>query len=350
MLESIAIFFVLAYHGTNYNYNFLQDNEVVFFIRYYFRTILSCCVPLFFFANGFLLLNHEFDLKKHIVKIVRLTILTGLWGGIDLFILMFIKNEFLTVKEFLIGVWNWKQGWINHLWYMQALIVIYLLFPLIKCVYDSRRDVFYFFTIVAAILTFGNVLINISVSIVAHLLLSKNTVYSINWFNGFNLFRGIYGYSFVYFCIGGTANAWKDKLKFLNKIWGNIVIILLSMLGLFSVGIALSFVQNNFWDVVWNGYDTLFTFINVFCIFSLCSRYKGKDNLFRKVIYTISSNTLGIYFIHVLFNQLLKPYIRKFEIISNIPGNIVYSLTVLFISLGCVLFIRKIPLLKRLVM
>lgn len=222
LLESIAIFLVLAYHGTNYEYSFLEDSgNVLFYLRYYFRTILSCCVPLFFFANGYLLLNRDF-----------------------------------------------------------------------------------------------------------------------------NPFRGIYGYAFVYFCIGGITDDIKNKLGFLNKIWVNIAIILMSMLGLFSVGVALSNITNKSWDVVWYGYDTIFTFINVFCIFSLCTKYKGKENLFRKVITLVSTNTLGVYFIYVLFNQLLIPYVREFALMSNILGNVIYTLVILFASLVSVVIIKKIPLLK----
>lgn len=350
LLESLAIFLVLSYHGTNYSYDFLQDsNNVPFFFRYFFRTILSCCVPLFFFANGFLLLNRQFNLKKHILKIIRLVILTGVWGILDLFFLMFIRKEFLSVKDFLIGVWTWKQGWINHLWYIQALVVIYFLFPLIKIVYDNRRDIFAFFTVSAAIFTFGNVAINILASIAVHLVLGKNVAYSFNWFNGFNPFRGIYGYSFVYFCIGGIAYDILNTFKLLKRKWVCIVTILVSMFGLFVVGITLSRIKEQLWDVVWNGYDTLFTFINVVCIFSLCSYYRGTDNLLRKTVFTISSNTLGIYFIHVLFNQLLKPHVVKISFMSNIPGNMLYTVIILIVSLGTVLIIRKIPVLKRLV-
>lgn len=352
LLESIAIFLVLAYHGTNYEYSFLEDSgNVLFYLRYYFRTILSCCVPLFFFANGYLLLNRDFNLKKHIIKIIKLAVLTELWGIIVLFISMFIRHEFLPVKDFLVCVWERGKGVITHLWYMHALIVIYILFPLIKIVYDNRRDIFYFFISAAAIFTFGNVCINIVVSIAANLLLGKNSAYSsFNWFNDLNPFRGIYGYAFVYFCIGGIADDIKNKLRFLNKIWVNIAIILMSMLGLFSVGVALSNITNKSWDVVWYGYDTIFTFINVFCIFSLCTKYKGKENLFRKVITLVSTNTLGVYFIHVLFNQLLIPYVREFALMSNILGNIIYTLVILFASLVSVVIIKKIPLLKRLVM
>lgn len=182
LLESIAIFLVLAYHGTNYEYGFLEDSKnVLFYLRDYFRTMLSCCVPLFFFANGYLLLNRAFNLKKHIIKIIKLTVLTGLW------------------------------------------------------------------------------------------------------------------------------------------------------------------------DVVWYGYDTIFTFINVFCIFSFCTKYKGKENLFRKVIILVSTNTLGIYFIHVLFSQLFIRYAREFSPISNIYGNLVYTAAIAFISMVFAGIIKKIPLLKRLV-
>ena len=342
---------VLSYHGTNYNFNFLQDSSsILFYLRYYFRTILSCCVPIFFFTNGFLLLNRRFDLKKHILKIVRLVILTGAWGIIDLFLLMFIRNEFLSVKDFLIGVWTWKQNWINHLWYMQALVVIYFLFPLIKTAYDKGRDAFVFFTVAAAVFTFGNTAINVSASVAAHLALGKGAVYTINWFNGFNPFRGIYGYSFVYFCMGGIAYDILDKLIFLKRKWVCAATVPASMFGLFVFGVALSHMAEEPWDVVWNGYDTIFTLINVVCIFSLCSRYQGKENLFRKTVFALSSNTLGIYFIHVLFNQLLKPSIRKIAILSNIPGNLLYTVIILFVSLGTVLAIRKTPVLKRLVM
>ena len=182
------------------------------------------------------------------------------------------------------------------------------------------------------------------------MVLGKNTAYSLNWFSGFNLFRGTQGYAFVYFCVGGIADDIKNKLKFLNRIWVNIVIMLFSMLGPFSVGVALSHITDELLDIVWYGYDTIFTFVNVFCVFTLCSNYKGKENIFRKAIQLISSNTLGVFFVHVLFDQIFKPYARAFPLISNIPGNILYSLVILIISLAAVLILKKIPLVKKLVM
>ena len=351
LLESIAILFVILYHSTNYSFSFIKDtSNVLCYFRYFFRAILSCCVPLFFFANGYLILNKPFNLKKHIKKTIRLSILTILWAIIELFILMFITNKFFTVKQFFIGVWTLKQGWINHLWYMEALVVIYLLLPLIKFAYDKKRDLFNYFIIVVAIFTFGNVFTNIVASITSHFILGKSTIYSLNWFNGFNPLRGIYGYSFVYFCLGGIADQIVNKFKYLKRTTICLCILILSTLGLFITGVLLTYTKGKTWDIVYNGYDTIFTLINVICIYSLCLKYKGNNKFLNNIFYIISSNTLGIYFIHLLFIQLFRPYVEKMTILSNVPGNIIYSLIILIISLGVTLIIKKIPLIKRLVM
>ena len=274
LLETIAIVMVLSYHATNYSSDFLQGSEVFrHYLRYYIRGILSCCAPLFFFANGYLLFRCELDLKKH---------------------------EFLSFKEFLGGIWSWKSGWINHLWYLHTLIIIYLLFPLLKLAYDSRRDFFYFFLIVAAILSFGNRGINILATLGAQFTPGKLTFHRFNWFNAFNPFQGLNGYAFVYFCLGGIADELLDRLSILRKPPVSIAVLLLSMLGLFGVGVAYSHIMHEIWDLVWEGYDTVFTLINVFCLFSLCRSYTGKNRALRQGFYLISSNTLGIYFVHMM--------------------------------------------------
>ena len=65
LLEASAILFVVLYHTRDYTYNFLEGEKgLLLYVPYFFRAVLSTCVPLFFFANGFLLLNKKFDLKN----------------------------------------------------------------------------------------------------------------------------------------------------------------------------------------------------------------------------------------------------------------------------------------------
>lgn len=119
LMKSIAILFVIMYHATTYPFSFLENNSSLFFLRYYLRTILSTCVPLFFFVNGYLMLNKSFDLKSTLLK----QFLTSVWCIITVILLMFIKNEHLSLKEFAFYVCTWHNGWTNHLWYMGAELI-----------------------------------------------------------------------------------------------------------------------------------------------------------------------------------------------------------------------------------
>lgn len=61
IIKVLGLLFVILYHSATYQYDWLEDGQALFYFRYYFRTILSTCVPLFFFANGYLLLNKSFN-------------------------------------------------------------------------------------------------------------------------------------------------------------------------------------------------------------------------------------------------------------------------------------------------
>lgn len=349
LLECIAILLVLIYHSTLYSSDILNDSSSLHYVRYLFRTLLSPCVSLFFFANGFLLFNKRFDLKKHIFKIVHLIILCGIWGLGKIVLLMPIENEFLSPFEIAKALWTWKQGWINSLWFLGALICIYVIFPILKVTYDNNRKVFYYFVIICAILTFGNVLLNESGTIFLTLVMNKTTtLQGFNFFNMFNPFRGIYGYAFVYFCVGGCFYNIKDKILHIEPLKRNVITIfamLICCLGLWGVGICYSKASNEMWDVVWNGYDTIFTFINVICMYILCLNLK-KD---IKIIRVISCNTLGIYFIHEIIIHLTRNQIKQYDVCCNIPFNILYAIIIMMVCLIIALIMKKIPLIRRLV-
>lgn len=110
LLEAIAIFFVLLYHSTIFSTNFVSEPNFLHYGQYYLKAIMSTCVPLFFFANGYLLYSKELDLRKHIGKMVKLLIQTMVWAVITLLLLQPIKHEFLSLTEFVKAIWHWKGG------------------------------------------------------------------------------------------------------------------------------------------------------------------------------------------------------------------------------------------------
>lgn len=349
LLEVIATLFVLLYHSSLYSCDFLSDASLGRYFLYYSRTILSTCVPLFFFANGYLLFGRDFDLRKHILKMAKLVFITAIWGIITLLLLQIIRHEYFSLKDLLISLWNWKQGWINHLWYMGALVCIYVFFPLLKHVYDTNMKIFYYFTLVSALLTFGNTTLNQASTICISFLLGKSTVLTdFNFFNMFNPYRGIWGYTFVYFCLGGIMCYLKDTIETIPIKKRNIISIigmLVSCMGLFVVGVFYSKKTGLVWDVVWNGYDTIFTFINVIFIYVLCLNWKTDNRYIR----TISSNSLGIYFIHGIIISLFRPHLINYEFLKNLPFNLIFVGFLLLVCLIICLFLRKIPIISKLI-
>lgn len=349
LIESIAILSVLIYHCTLFSFDFESDSTIINYSRYFLQTILSTCVPLFFFINGYLLLNRDFNLKKHISKCIRLVILTFIWSSIIIILTIFIKQEYLSIKEIILKMLYLESGWTNSLWYLGALVSIYVFFPLLKTSFDYNKKAFISFSFVCIILTFGVTFINHSITIIGALTPLKISNIGYPIFNMFNPFKGFVAYALAYFCIGGLIYLIQDKIYDIPKLKRNVIssmTILLSCIGLFILGLVYSkYVDTNIWDVVWNGYDSIFTLINTICIYVLALNYKSD----YKLISTISKNTLGIYFVHGIIIKLTKTTILSINLFNNVLGNFIYAIIVLFISLGTVLLIKKTHILKKLV-
>ncbi len=349
LMECIAIFFVVAYHATAYSFDFVSNGSVANYLIYFCRTILSTCVPIFFFVNGYLLLNKPFNFKKHISKILHMFIIIFIWAFVLMPLYLIISGQSISLNAIVVPILNMDTGWsMNLFWYLGALICIYILFPLLKLAFDKDKKLFYFFTIVFAVLTFGFKFFNemvILLSPFTHLLENGLELPIITMFNPF---RGSYGYSFVYFCVGGIMFEYKDKVLSIPKTKRNVISvfgILVSCVCLFVMGVLHSkLIKGEVWDIVWNGYDTIFTFLNVIFLYVLCLNYKKDYGFIR----TVSTNTLGIYFIHGLLLRLTIG-VFDFEFLRNLPFNLVYSFAILCICLLISIVVKKIPIINKLV-
>ena len=350
LMETIAIFFVITYHSTLYSFDITRIDSALYYFRYFGRTILSTCVPLFFFVNGYLLFNKQFDLKKHIRKIIKLIILVFVWALILMPAYLAISGEPLDIKVILDSISSLSIPWsMNIFWFVGALVCLYFLFPVLKVTFDKDKRIFKFFIIVCAIFTFGTVLANQLLTIEGIVLHQKYTGLNFPVFLMFNPFREIRGYSFVYFCLGGMIYTYEDRILSVPKMKRNVISasgILLSCSLLFLIGILYSkYNDGEMWDVVWNGYDSVFTLFNVLFIYVLCLNYKGCN----KLIISISKNTLGIYFLHKLIVRLTQPWIKTVPALCNNAFNLLYAFSIMCICLLICILMKKIPVLKKLI-
>lgn len=353
--EALAMFFVVLYHSRYYGVNFLENGLSVFPL-YALNGLLSTCVPMFFLVNGFLLFRKDLDLRKHIAKTVRLAVVTVIWSFIIPAILCPITGTEVTLRELFDLGWYRKAGWNNQLWFMGALVCLYIFFPLLKVAYDKCRPAFVFFTITCAIMTFGTVLLNESASAILCGFFGRESLFDFDYFKSFNPFGGRYDFSFVYFCVGGLLWEKKDILASWNpqtRIATASVTLLVSTLLLAGWGWLASTVNGKIFDSVFHGYDTVFVFANTIALFILGLSHKGKSELPHHLILAISQNTLGILYIHnivrVVLDMLVSPSAALLELLSSFAGSALYACVIVLVSLGIVLLIKKIPLLRKLV-
>lgn len=349
ILEALGILFVVMLHVRVDDCQWLDAGNYLHLFRYCFRSILAVCVPLFFFCNGFLLLNKTLDLRNHIIKILKLMVLTIVWGGVSVIIYRVKTKNFVSITQAGKYILNYNLAeWTSHLWYMGALVCLYLFFPVIKFVYDNKRGYFYYFGIMIFIFTFINKMLAYSLSLFLDVFMGKKVVVNTNLFASFNPVKGIYAYVFIYFFIGGLAFSFRDKIERIDKNKRNIMAILVLTISsaCFSLmGICFSKIINTNWDFAWDGYETIFVIINTMAFFVLSLSFT-KD---IRIIQEISKNTLGIYFMQYIVIQLTRDFVKQFDFICTLSGNFLYSLIIVLFCTLISYSLRKIPILCNLV-
>ena len=336
LMKFIGILIVVFYHCRLVTgCDILTDRSLDQYFFYGVLTLIGPCVPFFFLVNGYLLFDHKLDMKKHIKKILHFVFLALFWSFVTLA---------LTLWESPWGTLDWKyvikhtilqdSYWYYHMWFMGAMVILYIFFPLLKSAWDHNRKAYYFF--VAAVY--------------AWLRYHENYHPEYNFFSIFNPFHGYDGYVFVYFCLGPIIREHQEKFTEFMKPWICIVGIIITTAALYLYGYFMTLSTGAIWQSGDQcGNDVIFSLIRVLCIFGLASRYKGTGKLTRLVNY-LSANTMGIYFIHYIIRNMT---VRYFRALVPIPGYLlkttVYTILVFLVTLGLLEIMKRIPLVKKLV-
>jgi surface polysaccharide O-acyltransferase-like enzyme len=351
LLKTIAIFLVCLYHFGTLNINFNENLNFLFYFNYFIYSLSSIGVPVFFMVNGALLFNKEFAIKKHLNKTLTVFVLTIVWGVLTLLFTCWAYNDHYSAREFVEALVYLKQGRNNHLWYLKAIIYIYLLFPLIKALFDKKDNALNLFLMVMLFFfTFGQNMIINSIDFVSYIsgtdlkAFKQFTAIAFSWLNPFGIYLS---FSLLYFFLGGLLPELLKNKYFNTSI--SLTAFVFSWILLFVSGIIKTKSSGIVYDTVWNGYNTLSTLIMTVCVFVLCSKFESTGGKFRNIVQVIGVNSLGIYLIHVLIGSWLTKFYTKLPFSDYLLTDLVYALVILLLSLGMTMIIKKIPVVKRLV-
>jgi len=347
LIKAFAIFLVCLYHFGTLNYDFLQQPSRSSYILYFISGISSMGVPLFFMVNGAFLLNREYDLKKHLLKTGQIFLLLIFWSTLTLLLTQKAGNEITSITEFIKAVFLFRQYRTKHLWFLQAMIYIYLLFPFIKALYDQKESKYtIYLTLVIFLFTFGNELtsniLNASSYITGIAMFTKSEVY---FFDYVSPFYAYCSFALVYFIIGGLINRYAGSIPYHTYAYYGLF--LLSLLLLFGIGIIKSLGEQEPYDIIWGGYDTVMTLAMSFAVYILLLKVTLTSERLKKIAFLIGSNTLGIYFLHVPLGFWLTDYYKRLAISTNTSMDLLYTLFLMLLSLALTLLLKMIPLLKK---
>lgn len=338
-MKALAIFFVLFYHLYGVDTDFLANSSPETYLHYFLSVPFSVAVPLFFTINGFLLLGKPFDLTRHGKRMTNLFCLTIFWDIVCCGFRLILKQERTTPIGFLFMVHS-----SDILWFLRALFVLYVFLPLIKEVFDHNKRVYYFTLCLFAVFSIGNKTLVMVSNVVDQLLHIDAIPNNFNFFDTFNPLKGLAGYSFAYFMIGGWLSEYKEWLLSKIKTGAFLSCILLGWILLFGYGILVSFHIHEIYDIVYNSYAEMFTClmtVSIFCLFS-----KHLDRPLPRWIHLVAKNTLGIFCIqwpvYIFMEQKLEHiYSTSFLL------NALAALLALAVCTVIQVIVKKIPILNR---
>lgn len=339
LLKTIAIFMVICIHVPLTQTNFMETGRIGKCVQYAIRLAIEC-VPIFVFVNGFLLFGkRSFDIKAHVHKMVKMLVLLLIWCGIYVVLYACMWGEPITLHNIIKYTLTMEVGYLptGLLWYLRNLLMLYILFPVLKFLYDEKQELFKYMFAVVAFFSVGLNFIELLTQLYYQFGTSENVQYIYTFIVRYNPLTNTT--LLFYFMAGGMAIKHVEQLKQIKVI----------VLGVIAWGLAFAygFVMSKLSGVTYNegfNYSTIFLFFIILALFSISLRYEDKGKWYKRLIQTIGANTLGIYLIHIFVINFVGIFIPNERILQRCS----IVLLSFVLSVVLVVIIRKIPILKKL--
>ena len=317
VIKVLAMFMVVFNHC---HLSINNSSDFVFICHYLLFFISKTAVPLFFMISGALLIGKNDSTGKIIKRIIRIIIplisITILWRLFDNYIHS-SNNDF----------------WPYWLWYLLALIIIYICLPFInKHIKNLNYKLFFlFFLIIPSILFSINIFYNIYIG---------NSIHN-------NLFFSLFPLPIAYFVLGFYL-----KNKKITKKIKNISIFALLVTLITVTSFAFIIYKNNISFIQLDSYKSIFTLLMspaLFIIIKYLFENYNKNNEFSSLILNLSNNSFAIYLFHIFVIELLYKTTFFKELLSFNSFEAVLVIQAFTIILLDIIFtiLKHIPILKN---
>jgi len=136
-LRAMACVMVICIHVSNYycrGYGLGEVSNTSYIISVVWNSISRIAVPIFFMISGALLLEERIQLRKSFKRVGRTMLTLLLWSGIYYVWNMIYRDRLYDVEMLL------EEPVKKHLWFLYAIIGIYLILPFLQCMVCYMSD------------------------------------------------------------------------------------------------------------------------------------------------------------------------------------------------------------------
>jgi len=335
-IRVFAIALTIMIHVSNvYIYNIGKISHFDYLVAVSYNAISRICVPLFFMISGIFLIKQEYNRQKYFNRIKKYICILIIWSII--YYLIKYNFKFINVPSTLITSLLNANMTSRHLWFMYAIIGIYIALPFIQSMCKNlTKEQENLFLILWAILSgFAIIYVPLARSITKT---NIDITYPIPMINS--------AYYLGYFISGHILyerfkEKQEHKIKNIYLILGYIIPTLVTITVTYIISINKNKVfESMFW------FKSIFTIIATSSIFLLI--LKNEHKIKSPLILKLSKYSFGIYLIHMIFIEIMKRNINilGFNPIVSIP---IITVLVYLLSLLSSVIIKRIPLIKNII-
>ncbi len=330
LLRVVCTFSVVVLHTSGYAWSALQYSEPLWNYANLYNGFFRFCVPIFIMISGVFMLSGETDLdlkKLYSKKILRLAKLFLVYSTMYAIVTNIILSDtfdlFSFVKQIVLGRY--------HLWYIYAIIGLYMITPLIKAITKSNNLTKYFIVLAFIFEILVGTMSSVFKAINFDMIFAKSYLFFVKGFT-------------VYYVLGYLV--YHNPIHKKNRIY---IVGIIAAIGTVAGTKLYSVYSMGNSDIFYSflSINVFFQSLAIFVFFKETVSRITFSPLCNKAIRVLSKYSLGVYLIHDLFLILFSQYninSLSFHPLFSIP---VLSAVIFVLSYISTFILSNVPVIKR---
>ena len=284
-MRVISCIMVIAIHVCNiYNRAFPDISQFNYIIAAFINSFSRISVPIFFMVSGALMAGREPDLQKSLKRFLKYFLITIFWFIFYLLWTSLYLNDTYDFHNILTTPTS------KHLWFLYALLSIYLALPLIQTLIRNLSDkMLYYMLILFAVSIFGGYILEfIGVSVKYPIAIISQNQYLFFFILGYVLYNKKYKISGWFFIVGCLAAA--------------------------ICTIIVSYIEGKHNEVIFQYRNPMIVLASVGAFIIMLKFPKSIPQAWEKFVSHVSDNSFGIYVFHAVFLNIIDKEIIMYKV------------------------------------